>query len=303
MLQGCGGGGASPPQATPSNVATGAEPVVTDISTNSLRFGLTSTFVGTGSNLDESVVAKIGGITCSNPQVNRTSASEVRVTCTPEDLGIVQIELVRQGVTLKTRAFEVVKPRVRMVIGTSENRRQVDITVDPGQKGGLQRSWANNFLHYVNNGFYDGTIFHRLYESTALDGGCYARDPSATPSIAAKRSATVFSPAPVQPLVIEGALRNLQYTFSLSKEPCVGSQLSGFALNLLDNSTGKITDRDKAGYVAIGSYNGNEAAIQQQLVSLSKLAQRGQVAPPSDWLPLAPADLAAGTIQSFSRVE
>ena len=297
-LTGCGGGGGS---ATAGAGAAGSEPIVTAIRTDSLKFGLPSTFVVSGSNLDESVtVPPPGGVTCTSPRADRISATELRIVCTPEDVGPLQITLVRQGVTLGTHTDEVVKPRVQMVIGSGASARQIELTIEPGSRGGVQRGWVNNFLHYVNSGFYNGTFFHGLFENTVVDGGCYARDPNSTPSLD-RKSATALAPAPLAPLTIEGGLRNLQYTVAISQAACTGAQFSSFSLNLLDNSTGKLTDRDAAKFVAIGSFNGADAATRQQLIDLSRLTRRIQTNPQEAWLPNAPNDLAAGTIQSMTQ--
>lgn len=296
-LIGCGGGGGS----ASSGAGSGnAEPVIAAIRTESLKFGLPSTFVASGSNLDESVTLQTGGVACTGPQVTRISSTEVRVVCTPDDVGQLQISLVRQGVTLKAHTDEVVKPRVQMVIGSGTTARQIELTIEPGPRGGVQRGWANNFLYYVTSGFYNGTFFHGLFENTVMDGGCYARYPNATPSLD-KKGATVFAPAPLAPLTIEGGMRNLQYTVAISQAPCTGAQLSSFSLNLLDNSAGKLTDRDAAKFVAIGSFNGADAATRQSLIDLSKLTRRIQINPQEAWLPNAPNDLAAGTIQSMTQ--
>jgi hypothetical protein len=296
-LIGCGGGGGAAPAGAGG---AGSEPIVAAIRTDSLKFGLPSTFVASGSNLDETVTLQTGGVVCTSPRADRISSTELRVVCTPEDVGPLQITLVRQGVTLKTHADEVVKPRVQVLIGSGATARQIELTIEPGSRGGVQRGWANNFLHYVNSGFYNGTFFHGLFENTVVDGGCYARDPNSTPSLN-RKSATVFAPAPLAPLTIEGGMRNVQYTVAISQVPCTGAQFSSFSLNLLDNSTGKLTDRDAAKFVAIGSFNGADAATRQQLIDLSRLTRRIQTNPQEAWLPNAPNDLAAGTIQSMTQ--
>ncbi len=296
-LIGCGGGGGSASSGTGSG---NAEPLIAAIRTESLKFGLPSTFVASGSNLDESVTLQTGGVACTGPQVTRISSTEVRVVCTPDDVGPLQVSLVRQGVTLKTYTDEVVKPSVQMVIGSGTTARQIELTIEPGPRGGVQRGWANNFLYYVNSGFYNGTFFHGLFENTVMDGGCYTRYPNATPSLD-KKGTTVFAPAPLAPLTIEGGMRNLQYTVAISQTPCTGAQLSSFSLNLLDNSAGKLTDRDAQKFVAIGSFNGADAATRQSLIDLSKLTRRIQTNPQEAWLPNAPNDLAAGTIQSMTQ--
>ncbi len=258
--------------------------MIAAIRTESLKYGLPSVFVATGSNLDQSVVAQTGGAACLSPSVTYSSSTELRFVCTPDDLGSLQIALMRQGAVLKTHTDEVVKPRVLMVIGTGNNPAQLEITIEPGPRSGAQRAWANNFLHYVNKGYYNDTILHGLYQSAVVDGGCYST------ALKPKPAATVFA---IDPVALQGNLtppQNLQYTLSMNPDACIGSQFSGFSLYVV-----KGNNRDTSKYVVIGNFRDTDKGVVD---ALSNLVQRG-----GDWLSTSPSnlDLAKGTIKTLSQ--
>ncbi len=82
---------------------------------------------------------------------------------------------------------------------------------------------VKNFLAYVNSGFYNGTIFHRVIPGFVIQGGGF------TPEM--ERKAT--NP----PIKNEAAnhLRNRRYTLSMARTNVVDSATSQFFINLRDN--------------------------------------------------------------------
>lgn len=82
---------------------------------------------------------------------------------------------------------------------------------------------VRNFLLYVREGFYDGTIFHRLLPGILLEGGSYGPD---------------MSPKEVgTPIENEGnnGLRNLQGTVAMGHDSDANSATTQFIINLADN--------------------------------------------------------------------
>jgi cyclophilin family peptidyl-prolyl cis-trans isomerase len=303
LLGGCGGGGGGGSGSPTGETATATSPVITALRTESLKFGSLSTFVATGSHLDDSVKAEWGGdVACAAPSVSRISSSELRIVCTPQDIGILQLSLVSGGKGLKSLTDRVVEPRVLMVIGTGTERRQLEIAVNPGLPGGLQRTWALNFLHYVNSGFYQNTILDTLADMTRIEGGCLIRNAplNGTPSIKAKAipTANVFNPEPLVPLVVTGDISNKKYTLAMSPVKCGGALYSSFSLNLNDNS-GDLGQRDRDKYVAIGSYPSADPSIQQSLLDLSTLATR--TTNNKDLIQLTADELAPRTLSSITQ--
>lgn len=82
---------------------------------------------------------------------------------------------------------------------------------------------VRNFLLYVREGFYDGTIFHRLLPGTLLEGGGYGTD---------------MSPKEVGTSIEnEGnnGLKNLRGTVAMGHDSDANSATTQFIINLADN--------------------------------------------------------------------
>ncbi len=82
---------------------------------------------------------------------------------------------------------------------------------------------AENFLAYVDSGFFDGTIFHRVIPGFVIQGGGYDADMSRKPTL--------------EPIVNEAdnGLLNLRGTLSMARTQDPSSATSQFFVNLKDN--------------------------------------------------------------------
>lgn len=122
-------------------------------------------------------------------------------------------------------------PKVRFV--TSEGAFELELRPDVAPKT------VENFLSYVEDGFYDGTIFHRVIPGFMIQGGGF------TESMARKQTKN--------PIVNEASatLPNLRGTVAMARTSSPNSATSQFFINVAKNDFLNAGVRG-AGYAVFG---------------------------------------------------
>jgi peptidyl-prolyl cis-trans isomerase A (cyclophilin A) len=105
----------------------------------------------------------------------------------------------------------------RVEIKTNLGNIVIEVDADKAPKT------AANFLQYVKDGYYDGTVFHRVIASFMIQGGGFDRD---------MRQRT---PRPAIENEARNGLKNLTGTVAMARTSAPHSATSQFFINLADN--------------------------------------------------------------------
>jgi peptidyl-prolyl cis-trans isomerase A (cyclophilin A) len=145
----------------------------------------------------------------------------------------------------------------RVVIHTSQGDITFELFPDKSPKS------VANFLQYVRDGFYDGTIFHRAISGYLLQGGLYTRD------LQQKRTrAAVASEA-------DNGVSNLRGTVAVARGADANSGTAQFFINLVDNRRLDYVGNQSGltwGYAVFGKVVGGMDVVEK----ISNMPTQGQ---------------------------
>ncbi len=98
-----------------------------------------------------------------------------------------------------------------------------------------------NMLDYVHDGFYNGTLFHRVIPGFMVQGGGLT-------------SGMVYKPPTYDPILLESAngLSNLRGALAMARTPAPDSATSQFFVNLVDNTGLDYVNSSSPGYAVFG---------------------------------------------------
>ena len=99
---------------------------------------------------------------------------------------------------------------------------------------------VENFLSYVRDKHYDGTIFHRVIDGFMIQGGGFTPDMQQKPT-----------KAPVQNEAANG-LKNDKYTIAMARTADPNSATAQFFINVKDNAMLNAPSPDGHGYAVFG---------------------------------------------------
>lgn len=95
---------------------------------------------------------------------------------------------------------------------------------------------VKNFLQYVSEGHYNGTIFHRVIDGFMIQGGGFTKD---------MLQKTVHSPIKIES---DNGLKNNRGTLAMARTSDVNSATAQFFINVTDNSFLDFKSKTPSGY-------------------------------------------------------
>jgi cyclophilin family peptidyl-prolyl cis-trans isomerase len=124
---------------------------------------------------------------------------------------------------------------------------------------------VQNFVDYANDGFYDGTIFHRVISHFMIQGGGF------TPDMQKKTTR--------EPIINEASngLSNRRGTIAMARLPQPDSATAQFFINVQNNMNLDYKDERNAGYAVFGQVTGG-----MDVVDDIRFVQTTRVGPYSD---------------------
>lgn len=108
-----------------------------------------------------------------------------------------------------------------------------------------------NFLQYARDGFYNGTVFHRVIPGFMIQGGGF------DPEMNQKETR-----APIENEAKNG-LRNSRGTIAMARRPDPNSATAQFFINLVDNKNLDYPSFDGWGYAVFGKVTGGMEVVDK----------------------------------------
>ncbi|APR04887.1 peptidylprolyl isomerase [Thauera chlorobenzoica] len=135
---------------------------------------------------------------------------------------------------LATTALSALAANPMVELKTSQGEIVVELFADKAPKS------AENFVQYVKDGHYDGTVFHRVIDGFMIQGGGFDAD--------MKQKGTR---APIQNEAKNG-LKNEPGTLAMARTADPHSASAQFFINLVPNTFLDYPSRDGWGYAVFG---------------------------------------------------
>ena len=134
---------------------------------------------------------------------------------------------------------------VQIVISTSKGDIKLELYSDKAPKT------VENFLKYANEGFYEGTIFHRVINGFMIQGGGFDTDFQ-------KKKTHI----PVENEAKNG-LKNLRGTIAMARTADPHSATAQFFINHKNNPALDYPSRDGWGYCVFGKVTGGMDVVDE----------------------------------------
>ena len=134
-------------------------------------------------------------------------------------------------------------PKVKLVTSMGD----IVVQLDPAKAP----KTVENFLAYVNDKHYDGTVFHRVMDGFMIQGGGFTADMQQKPT-----------KAPIA-LEAKNGLKNDTYTIAMARTGNPDSATAQFFINVKDNAMLNAPSPDGHGYAVFGKVVEGTAVVDK----------------------------------------
>jgi len=125
---------------------------------------------------------------------------------------------------------------------------------------------VKNFINYIEDGFFNGTIFHRVIPNFMVQGGGMTQDMQQKPT-----KANIENEA-------KNGLKNNKYTVAMARTGAPHSASSQFFINVADNQFLDCPGQDGWGYCVFGEVvEGRQVVDKMQTVETLNLGGHADV--------------------------
>ncbi len=236
LLTACGGGGSSNP------------PTVSGVTLATAMYSKPMVITVNGTNLDRGIA--IGGTTCSSVTLLSTgttvsSSTTAYYSCTVAAVGSTTVTVIKtsDATVLSTTSLVVPLPRVVMAVSNGSTvTGNLTMELYPDKTPYT----VTNFLSYVNKGFYNGLIFHRVLPGFVIQGGGFLPFTAGTSPTARPTDAPI-------PLEVGKGLSNVQWSIAMARTNVSNSATSQFFVNMVNNAATLDPRPGAAGYAVFGT--------------------------------------------------
>ncbi len=229
-------------------------PVVTSAFATATKYGAPALVTVVGTNLDGNGLTPVP-TGCKNvslvtqaPTVSSSTTAYYQCTVSGAYSGSVVLKDGFGAVLNSSATFTVAPPVVTMAVSGGGVSGNIVFAL----KGDKAPITVDNFLAYVNTGFYNGLIFHRVAPGFVVQGGGYGTTTSGT------------LPTPKTPTFAPIALEttggsNVQWTVAMARTNQLDSATSQFFFNIANNAS----KLDAQGFAVFADVSGSAALVQQ----------------------------------------
>jgi cyclophilin family peptidyl-prolyl cis-trans isomerase len=209
-------------------------PVVTGVKVQSAQYGKTATIYLGGKDLRSNLLIDTSGACTNSTFASNSNTDTLVLNCVVAKTGDFSLVVqTAEGAAIYSTTINIPLPQVALITAKGSITVELDPTLAPIS--------TNNFLSYVNKGFYRDTLFHRVIPNFVVQGGGY------TTGLVKKTEQS----APIE-LESNKGLSNVRGSLAMARTNLPNSATSEFYINLVNNVSLDYKNAANPGYAVFG---------------------------------------------------